>query len=49
MWAMRLTHERYGTITEIKNLDVKTFIDLIHYDNYLNKYEAVLRELNQKK
>lgn len=45
---MRLSHEGYGSITEIKNLDIKTFMDLVHYDNYINKYDSLLRELNKK-
>jgi hypothetical protein len=48
MWAMRLSRQGYGDIVTIKNLDVKTFLDLIHYENYLSKYDTVLRELNKR-
>lgn len=47
MWSMRLAKEGYGTITEIKNLDIGTFINLIHYDNFINKYKDELQELNK--
>lgn len=45
---MRLAKEGYGTISEIMNLDVRTFINLIHYNNFINKYQNVLEELNKK-
>lgn len=45
-WAMRLSKAGYGDIMVIKNLDIKTFIDLIHYENYNNEYQAVMMELN---
>ena len=45
---MRLSRQGYGDIEKIKNLDVKTFIDLIHYENYLSKYDATMREINKK-
>lgn len=48
MWSMRLAKEGYGTITEIKNLDIGTFINLIHYDNFINKYQEEIQALNQK-
>lgn len=48
MWSMRLAKEGYGTITEIKNLDIGTFINLIHYDNFINKYQEEIQVLNQK-
>lgn len=44
---MRLSRQGYGDINTIKGLDVKTFLDLIHYENYLTKYDTVLRELNK--
>ena len=48
MWAMRLSRQGYGSITEIKNLDVSTFLNLIHYENYIDKYQYVFRELNKR-
>lgn len=46
---MRLSRQGYGDINTIKGLDVKTFLDLVHYENYLAKYDTVLRELNKKR
>lgn len=45
---MRLAKEGYGTISEIKNLDIGTFLNLIHYDNFINQYKSVLQYLNSK-
>jgi hypothetical protein len=46
---MRLSKEGYGSLNEVKNFDVETFMDLIHYENYLTKYNNVMNELNRKK
>lgn len=46
LWAMKLTKSGYGSIIEIKNLDVKTFMDLVHYQNYLDDYATEFQELN---
>lgn len=46
---MRLSKAGYGDILTIKSLDVKTFMDLIHYENYLTKYQKVFHALNEKK
>lgn len=48
LWKMRLSRQGYGDITTIQNLDVKTFIDLIQYENYLSKYDVTMREINKK-
>ena len=45
---MRLSRQGYGDIVTIKNLDIGSFIRLIHYEQYLDKYEQVFRELNKK-
>ena len=45
---MRLAKQGYGDIATIKNLDVGTFINLIHYEKFLDKYEYALKELNKK-
>ena len=45
---MRLSRQGYGSISEVKNLDVGTFMNLIHYENYLDKYQGVFRELNKR-
>ncbi len=46
LWAMKLTKCGYGSITEIKTLDAKTFMDLVHYQNYLDDYTKEFQELN---
>ena len=46
---MKLSRQGYGDINTIKNLDVKTFLDLVHYENYIAEYDRVLRELNKRK
>lgn len=46
---MRLSKEGYGSICEIKNLDVKTFMNLVYYENYRNKYLRALEILNERK
>lgn len=48
MWAMRLSSKGYGDIITIKNLDAATFMNLVHYENYLDKYARVFKELNKK-
>jgi hypothetical protein len=45
---MRLAKQGYGDIEQMHNLDVKRFIDLIHYENYLAEYDKTFRELNKK-
>ncbi len=45
---MRLSKEGYGSINEIKHLDVKTFLDLVHYEEYVDKYSKAFRALNEK-
>lgn len=44
---MKLARSGYGNINEIKQLDSSTFIDLIHYENYLVEYDNVLHDLNK--
>lgn len=46
---MRLSKAGYGDIMVIKGLDVKTFIDLIHFENYNAEYQAIMMELNDAK
>lgn len=43
---MKLSEAGYGDIKTIKELDVKTFINLIHYENYKNQYLQIFKELN---
>lgn len=43
---MRLAKAGYGDIKVIKSLDVKTFFDLVHYDNYINEYKNEFERLN---
>lgn len=45
---MRLSKAGYGSITEIKNLDSETFLNLIHYENYTADYQKAVMELNKK-
>lgn len=45
---MRLSRQGYGNLEKMHNLDVRQFINLIHYENYLVDYEKVLKELNKK-
>lgn len=45
---MRLSRQGYGDIELISNLDVERFMNLVHYENYLQKYDNVLNALNKK-
>ena len=45
---MRLSKAGYGDINIIKNLDSATFLNLIHYENFLVEYENATRALNTK-
>ncbi len=45
---MRLAKAGYGTITEIKNLDSDTFMNLVHYENYTGEYQKAVMDLNKK-
>jgi hypothetical protein len=49
VWSMRLSRQGYGSINEIETLPVDKFFNLIHYENYLTKYNEVINELNRKK
>ncbi len=46
---MKLSRAGYGDILTVKNLDIGTFMNLIHYENYLSEYQRVARELNRGK
>lgn len=48
VWAMRISEEGYGSITEIKNLDSATFMNLIHRIKFLADYKQAVQELNKK-
>lgn len=48
VWAMRISEEGYGSITEIKNLDSGTFMNLIHRIKFLTDYKQAVNELNRK-
>lgn len=48
VWAMRISEEGYGSITEIKNLDSATFLNLIHRIKFLSDYKKAVQELNKK-
>lgn len=43
---MKLAKSGYGDIVTIQNLDVKTFFDLVHYQNYLDDYIKEFEDLN---
>ena len=45
---MKLSKQGYGDINLIKNLDVLTFMNLIHYENYCIEYQDALNALNTK-
>lgn len=45
---MKLSKEGYGDIKTIKSLDSETFMNLIHYENYIIEYDNAMRELNKK-
>ena len=45
---MKLAKMGYGSILEIKQLDSETFIDLVHYENYLSEYQKAVIGLNKK-
>lgn len=45
---MKLSRAGYGDIKIIKELDSETFINLIHYENFLSDYENAARALNTK-
>lgn len=45
---MKLSKCGYGDIKTIKQLDSETFINLVHYENYLLEYEKAVNVLNRK-
>lgn len=49
LWMFKLAKSGYGDIQTIKNLDGETFMNLIHYENYLLDYEKAVRALNTKR
>lgn len=48
VWTMELAGKGYGSYNEIKELSIDKFMNLIHYERYLNEYQRVFRELNKK-
>lgn len=49
LWTMKLSRAGYGDILTVKKLDIGTFMNLLHYENYLSEYQRVFRELNRGK
>ena len=49
MYSMQISEEGYGDIATIKNLDGKTFMDLVHRVRFLAEYRQAVRSLNSKK
>ena len=47
-WTIKLSKEGYGSIEDVRNLNIKTFFNLIHYERYLNEYNQAFRTLNKK-
>lgn len=47
-WIMKLAKEGYGDIAAIRNMDIKTFFHLIHYEQFLSDYQRAFRKLNKK-
>nr|DAJ74783.1 MAG TPA: hypothetical protein [Caudoviricetes sp.] len=45
---MKLSKEGYGSIQEIRSMDIGTFMNLIHYERYLDQYAHAVRGLNKK-
>lgn len=45
---MRLSQAGYGTIAELLKLDIKRFLNLIHYEVFQDKYNKAVRALNKK-
>lgn len=45
---MKLSKAGYGSITEIKNLDSDSFMNLIFYENYLVDYQNAVTNLSRK-
>lgn len=45
----KLSKSGYGNIETIKNIDGDTFINLIHYENFLVDYGKAVKALNTKK
>jgi hypothetical protein len=45
---MKLSKAGYGSITEIKNLDSNSFMNLIFYENYLVDYQNAVTNLSRK-
>lgn len=48
LWVMRLSRLGYGDIPTIRSLDVQTFMNLIRYENFSEKYMRAVKLLNQK-
>lgn len=45
---MRLAKAGYGSINDMDNVSSDKFINLIHYENFLNEYQEAVRALNKK-
>lgn len=45
---MKLSKSGYGDINTIKNLNSKEFMELIHYERFLDDYAMAFRALNEK-
>ena len=43
---MKLSKAGYGNVRLIKSLDVATFMNLIHYENYIVEYREEFERLN---
>lgn len=46
---MRLSRQGYGTKEFLENIPVDEFFDLVHYENFVNKYQVAFTQLNRKK
>ena len=44
---MQLSKSGYGTINELLQLKGSKFMNLVHYEKFLNKFETVIKELNK--
>jgi hypothetical protein len=43
----RLVHAGYGSLAEVRELDARTVLQAMHYDDFRADYERKFMELNQ--
>ena len=45
---LRLVKAGYGSLRDIREMSAREVMQALHYEGYLNDYEAALWELNKK-